>query len=232
MKSIHWPKVLVLLYIFSLAYCLYIGVYETIYSLGIYIVIAFQCIGLIIFSIHLLVRKFILKGTFNLHKSLRFSIIFLISIQTLWIVTHRIEKYKPTYTISIPEAYIGYVYLFNSPGERKDITVNMKGIGYIGSEGKAQWRIVREGVDITAAYSTQQTNEINLYDEDSLQLTAYRVGCIVINDSNYYPKRNWDYAAFPCLDVEEFLQLVEEGYIDKSKLRKKVWQRSKNGGWE
>lgn len=228
MKSKHWPEVLLLTYLISFLYCLYIGVFETIYSLGIYVLIAIQGIGLVFFLIHLLATRFLSKTKFEVGKSFRFSVLILVFIQILWIVAHRIEKYVPTYTISIPETFTGCVYLFISPEERGDVDVSNNGIGYMGSEGKAQWRILRGGIDISDAYSGLQTNSISVYSKDGLQLTKYRIECFEINDSNFYPERSSDYPIDPCMNDEEFLQLSEGGYIDESNLKKVVWNRSEN----
>lgn len=229
MKSKYWLAVLLLLYLSSLAYCFFIGVYETLYSLGVYVLIAIQGIGLLVFFIHLLVTRLLSTKKVSLEKSLIVSLVVLTAIHLSVISYHRIEQYKPTYSVSIPDTFKGAVYLFNTPEEVQDVIVSEAGIGYIGSKGKREWKFMRAGIDITDAYVTSHMNEIAIYEGDSTRLTAYDVQCLVINDSNIYPKRNSINPVTPCMGATRFLHLVQAGFIDESKLRKGVWNRSENG---
>jgi hypothetical protein len=232
MKERHWHGFLYLLYLVSLFYSFYIGRYETVYSASVGAVLLIQIIGVAIILIHLLVSRFLPAVKFNPGGSFRFGLIFITGLQLVLIVGHRIEKYRPTYTVTIPETVAGCVYLFTTEEEVEDILVSDSGIGYMSSKGKVQWEIDRGGHDITAAFSTGYMNEIRIYEADSTLMSVYNVQCISVNDSGYYPVRSYDYTVFSCMDEEEFLHLVEEGVVDISRLRKQVWRREqKDGQW-
>ena len=141
---------------------------------------------------------------------------------------HEIEEYKPTYIISIPENFEGCIYLFTTIEPRNDVPVNEMGIGYIGSKGKAHWEIKRGKTNITESLATSQANEILEYNDNKTQLTAYDVMCIEINDANIYNQRSSDYVIIKCMDEIEFLEMAENGLIDESRLRKRVWNSGIN----
>lgn len=226
MNKRNLSRLIVPFYFASLIYSTYIGIYETIYSLGLYSVIAIQAIGLLAFLLHLFIKKF------QFQKSLRFALIVLSSLQLSFIVAIRIEKYKPTYTISIPENYSGNVYLFTTTQGLDDVQVDERGIGYIGNKGKAQWRLEKGGDDITDAFSTQRWSEIAIYENDSCILKAYDVQCLEINDSNYYPQKAAVFFNIPCLTPDEFLSYIDKGWVDESKLQMKQWYReNKRDTW-
>ncbi len=211
-----------LIYLISSVYIFYIGRFETIYGSGVLGAIALQLIGLVIFVISLLLtsRKF--------RKSLLIAALSLGIIQAAIIVFHEIKEYSPTYTINIPTHYEGCIYLFVTNAQRSDVVVDQNGIGYVGSHGKASWKIFKGGQDVTSAFSTSQQNEILIHDSTNNTLTSYNVSCMNINPLNVYAKRHSDYEIIPCMDYIEFLELVKLGIIDEQVLRKTVWKRQTN----
>lgn len=232
MKGENWFRLLLILYLTSTAYCLFIGVYETFYSLGIYLLLSIQAIGLVIFVLHLIVTKHCLSRQSKSQKSLKWGIVAVVFFQLLWIISHRIENYQPTYIISIPSDYLGCVYLFDSEENGADTDVTPLGYGYLGNLGKGQWEVLRAGIDISESFAKSESNEISIYSEDSTRLTVYRVICFEVNDSNIYKTRSYN-QSFACMEASEFLQLIEENYIDQSKLRKSVWKLSEaTGEWQ
>jgi hypothetical protein len=84
-----------LFYLFTTAYILYIGRYETIYGAGVAGVIVIQVFGLLIFGVYLLLSKF------NVRSSFKVFAFVVSSIQISLIIIHEINQYKPTYVIDI-----------------------------------------------------------------------------------------------------------------------------------
>lgn len=207
-----------LFYLFTTAYILYLGRYETIYGAGVAGVIVIQVFGVLVFGVTLLLSKFNVCSSF---KVLAFVVG---SIQLALIIIHEIDQYEPTYVIVIPQNYEGCIYLFVTNEDRSNVSVDERGIGYIGSKGKANWEIQKGSQSITEAFATSQHNEILIRDSSNTTMTAYDVLCLEINNSNYYPKGQYDYEIKPCMDSAEFLELVEQGVINENLLRKKVWK--------
>ncbi|MGB6037322.1 MAG: hypothetical protein WBG42_13700, partial [Cryomorphaceae bacterium] len=120
------------------------------------------------------------------------------------------------------------IYLFITNEERSNVSVDENGIGYVGSKGKAKWEI-RKGIkSIPKVFATSQQNEILIKDSSNTTMIAYNVSCLEINNSNYYPPRQYDDKIKPCMDSVEFLELFEQGVIDEKLLRKKVWKGNGN----
>ena len=211
-----------LFYLFTTAYIFYIGRYETIYGAGVAGVIIIQVFGLLVFGVSLLLSKY------NLRPSFKVFAFVVSSIQLALIIIHEIDQYKPTYVIEIPQNYEGCIYLFVTNEERSNVAVDEHGIGYVGSKGKAKWEIQKGYQSITNAYATSQQNEIIIKDSSNTKMIAYDVSCLEINNSNYYPPRQYDYEIKPCMDSVEFLELVAQGVINEKLLRKKVWKGNGN----
>lgn len=205
-------------YFITTAYTFYIGIYETLYSLGFYSAIAVQLFGLLIFGFALFLSKL------NFRKSLKVFAIVVSSIQCVFIIGHELDQYKPTRVIHIPPNYKGCIYLFVTNQPKSNIIVDENGIGYIGSKGKATWEIKRGNESITEAFSTSNQNEILIRDSSNTSLIAYEVSCLEIGTLNNDPPRQYDSEIKPCMDSVEFLELVEYGIIDEKVLRKKVWK--------
>ena len=204
-------------YLVSTAYILYIGIYETIYGLGVYEAIIIQIFGLLIFGISLFLSKF------NFRKSVKLFAFLVSIIQFVSIIAHEVDQYKPTYVINIPPNYEGCVYLFTTNNDKSDIEVDSNGIGYMGSKGKAIWEIQKGKESITEAFSNSQQNEIIIRNTLNTLLISYDVACLEISQSNQYTTRQSDNVVYPCMDSKEFLELVNYGIIDEKLLRKKVW---------
>lgn len=227
MKQKKWIKVIALLsYVFSTFYSLYLGRYESIYGLGVILVILIQALGVLVFLVTLFLQKF------SFQKKLLYSSILVSCLQAVFILGHEIEQYKPTYYINIPSDYTGCVYLFVTNNQIQNVTVDENGMGYMGRDGKVNWEIKRGDELITQAFSTSQSNEILIRDSTNTTLIAYSVSCLEINDSSYYPKRPYDYEIFPCMDTKEFLGLIEDEILNEEWLRKKVWKgNGKEDSW-
>jgi hypothetical protein len=207
-----------LIYVVTTGYISYLARYETIYSVGVYAVIAIQVLGLFVLAVTLLFSRF------NYLRSLKAFAFAVSLIQFVFIIVHEIDHYKPTYVITIPSNYEGCIYLFVTRESRSDVFVDERGIGYVGSTGKAKWEIRRGNECITDAFSTSQHNEIIVRDSSNTLMIAYDVSCLEINESNHYPPRPYDKQTIPCMDSPEFLELVEQGVINEKLLRKKVWK--------
>ena len=143
-------------------------------------------------------------------------------LNLILVLVHEISEYQPTRTIVIPKNYEGCVYLFTVNGPRDNVYVDERGFGYIGSEGRVKWEIQRGGKDISNAWNTSHSNEICY--EDGPLFTCYNVLCVEINEKDEYPVQHLDpYGQVKCMNHYEFLDLVRLGWVDESKLRKRVW---------
>ena len=216
-----------LLYVVTMIYAFMIGRYETAYGAGAAVVIVIQLVAAISFLV-----VYFTSGR-KLISSLQWSFVIAITLQLALIAYHRITSYQPMHVISLSEEQTGCIYLFVTTEERDDCQVNEYGVAYMGSQGKSRWRIERGKEDHTNAFLTSQRNEILLYDtlDQVIQMTAYDVSCINILDDLSYPVSYEEH--IPCMDATEFKELVNEGIIDESRLRKRVWQGSgDNKDWQ
>ena len=89
------PIILSACYVATAAYIFYIGIYETMYSLGFYFALVIQALGIVIFGI-----AFILTNKFG--KSLKVAAIAVILIQLIVLINHRVEENPYTYSMQIP----------------------------------------------------------------------------------------------------------------------------------
>ena len=103
------------------------------------------------------------------------------------------------------------------PGERRNVLVNNNGIGYVGSKGRVQWRVVKCGLDITDEIPVTGYNEVSILNADNTELIAFDIGCYQMDAEPQEFRVN-------CLDSMMFYQFVEEGVIEEHRLRKRVWQ--------
>ncbi|MDB4060740.1 hypothetical protein N9515_02130 [Vicingaceae bacterium] len=183
-----------LFYLFTTAYIFYIGRYETIHGAGVAGVIVIQ-----VFGVTLLLSKF------NVRSSFKVFTFVVSSIQLALIIIHEFDQYKPSYVIDIPQNYEGCIYLFVTNEDRSNVSLDEHGIGYIESKGNQS---------ITKAFAASQQNEIVIRGSSNTTMIAYDVSCLEINNSNYYPQRQYDYEIKPCMDSAEFLELVGQGVIN------------------
>lgn len=208
----------VLFYLFSTAYIFYIGRYETLYGAGVSGVLVIQALGFLVFGVSLLLSKYKVRLGFYI------SALAVSSIQLAFIITHEIDHYQPTYIIDIPPNYEGVIYLFVTNTEKSHVSVDEHGVGYMGSKGKAKWKIRRGNLFFSEALETSQNNEIILRDSANTVMTVYDVTCLTLNNSHHNPTRISSTEGKPCMDNSEFLELVKRGVILEKMLQKKVWR--------
>jgi len=210
----------VTLYLITSVWAFYIGRFETIYGAGALLVLIIQGLGLVSALITLILPPH------KLFQSLKFGAYLTIVLQSLMIIIHEIEEYKPVYEIRVPSHVKGCVYLFLTPYDRLDVDVNDQGIGYIGSQGKVIYEIVQDNEDITDAFQTGLWNEIVLYENDSLTMIVYGVQCFNVKEENNYQDLSFPYWPWNCMDGIEFQEWLEAGRIEENQLQKKIWHRS------
>ena len=210
----YWNILIAVIYLFTAAYCIYIGYFDTFYSLGLYLVLAIQILAVFLFGIvYFLTKK-------NINKSLIIVAIVISAIQLVWIISDQIEKYVPICEIHLPEEYEGTAYLFYTNKELADVKVGNDGIGYIPYSEKVKWKVKK------GSYETYKIpfryNEIILIDSLLDRQIVYEVSCFNIlelgKEESAYP-----YSTYPCIDENKFIQLVESNTIDEKSLRKIVY---------
>lgn len=206
---------LIVFYIISAVWAFYIGRWETIYGVGATLVILIQVSVLLLSGVLMLMK-------WGLDSSLRASFVLGTVLNLILILGHEISEYQPTRWVVIPANYDGCVYLFTVNGPRDNVYVDERGFGYIGSEGRVNWKIQRDGIDITNAWNASHFNEICY--ADGQQWVCYNVMCLEINDEDEYPEQHIDpYGQVKCMNQYEFLDLVRLGWVDESQLQKRVW---------
>ena len=215
----YWNILIAVIYLFTTVQCIYIGYFDTFYSLGLYLVLAIQIVAVFLFGIvYFLTKK-------NINKSLIIVAIVISAIQLAWIISDQIEKYVPIYEIRLPEEYVGTVYLFYTNRELADVKVGNDGIGYIPYSEKVKWKVKK------GSYETYKIpfrfNEIILIDYLLDKQIVYEVFCFDISElgkeESAYP-----YKSYPCIYENKFIQLVESNTIDEKSLRKIVYIKEKN----
>lgn len=207
--------ILIVFYLISAVWASYIGRWETIYGVGASLVILIQVSVLLLSGVLMWLK-------WGIDSSWRASFIIGTVLNLVIILGHEISEYQPTRWIVLPANYDGCVYLFTVNGPRDNVYLDERGFGYIGSEGKVNWEIQRGGKNITNAWNTSHSNEICY--EDGQQLICFDVLCVEINDKDEYPEQHIDpYGQVKCMNHHEFLDLVRLGWVDESRLRKRVW---------
>lgn len=228
MKEIARKYLLPVLYFTTLIYGSIVGYFDTFYGFGFLLMIVFQGLGIIALLIYYLVVEKDGNG------SLAFAAKVTTVLQTILIAAITYDNYQPTYTIEIPQGIEGCVYLFTTPEERQDATVDQNGVGYVGSKGKTDFKVKMNGEELLNVLNTGHNNEILIYENNGKTMIGYNVWCLEISDDHAYPDSHADYFnVIDCMDAEEFKTWLNEGFIDESKLRKRVWTGSGNGkDWE
>ena len=212
--------VLIIFYLISLVWAFYIGRWETIYGVGAALIILIQVSVLLLSGVLLWLK-------WGVDSSLRASFILGTLLNLVIILGHEISEYHPTREIVIPANYDGCVYLFTVNGPRDNVHVDERGFGYTGSEGKVNWKIQRGENDISEAWNTSHSNEIAFEEEG--QLVVYDVMCLEISVDDDYPEQHIDpYGQVKCMNHHEFLDLVQLGWVDEGRLRKKVWTKDRD----
>jgi hypothetical protein len=213
-----------LFYLVTLFYGLFVGIHDTIYSLGLYVIILIQGVAVVTFLLHYFLNNRDGK------TSLTWALVIASVLQSLFITEVYYENYKPTYQIVVPDDLEGCVYFFSTNDIIEDIAVNDDGIGYLPYGGNVIWEVEQNGRDFPNVWNTSHSDEITIYNQDSTQLIAYDALCLQISVDGNYPNKPIDYyGATLCMDEVEFHQLVSDNVIDEQRLRKKVWTGSGNG---
>jgi signal peptidase I len=214
--SHHGPwvdRTLWLLLIASGLYFLYIGVYETIYSVGLYlippIVLLGAAIGLIVYLWP--------RGTVK--KAIRGAIITCTIVFSGFILEHEIVRFKPTKNVIIPTTFEGTVYLIaSSEPNQGDIVVNEHGIGYLEWNGNFKLSLYHGERNIDDALHASNTSEIIYYHSDSSVAAAINVWCIDVAPDMNYPTNEWHWVYRKCLDVHDYDSLVHIHAIDPNRV--------------
>lgn len=224
MKDDAQKYLLPALYLATLIYGLVTGFYNTFYGFGVLAVLFINGLALIALFLHYFI------GERNGIKSLRIGGWLATCLQTFLILAVAYDNYQPTYTIEIPQGIEGCVYLFTTPEERQDATIDKNGVGYVGSKGKANFEVKMNGEELLNALNTGHYNEILIYENNGKTMIGYNVWCLEISDDHAYPDSHEDYyGVIDCMDAEEFKTWLNAGFIDESKLRKRVWTGSGDG---
>lgn len=216
-KVLRWVGIA--FYFLSTSYFFYIGRFETIYGAGVALMLIVQAFGLVLFGLGTLLSGFQWK------KSLYAAMAITTVIQIVFITIHRVERYKPTYTIHLPEHYSGEVHLFITPEERVDVFVNENGLGYMGSRGKANWKIKRGNHQMPEVFKSGRSSQITHYNSDSTMMTTYHMSCYIVDDTLDYSQFSDRYYITPCLTTEAFFEIVKKYQVDLDRLRKIVYTR-------
>jgi len=217
---------LTVLFTLTLAFAISLAYFETLYSLGIFLVGFFILLSALIAAVYLLAKK-------NTQKAIKLFLFTATLLQLSFIVAHKIDSYQPAFTIAVPDQVEGCVYLFMSTEQAADVKVDANGIGYMTTKSNIDWKVKRPSRSIDEAFNTIQGSEIQFLSENGLCLSVYNVNCLQLTQADRYPQQPADYPIFPCMDSVEFTALLKSGAVDENRLWKRVWRKSSHeDDWE
>ena len=220
--KIKFQPVLSILLACLVVYAGIIGRYQTLYGLGMLAVISLLVYGAIIFGILFFILKVLLKKERSKATWVSMNIVqsLLVVILIAFVVSHYASRYKPTKSFYIPDDFIGCIYIFETTPEYHSDTISENGIAYIHWDSDYTFRLERNGVDVTDAFSLGNSRgAVNFYHEDSTIMESISVDCALINDSNYYPEFSVYTTVWPeAMHPSTYEEMVKWGWIDDSRV--------------
>ena len=194
-------------------YWTYLAYTETFYRLGIILIPVVFVFAILFGSI----AYFKYNRSFK-HGIRTFSISAIILLSGL-IIWHKIEHYKPTLTVRIPENFEGTVYLFPSDTlVGSTIDVNANGIGYGPHTGQFHYKYKHGSKRIDDVQNTINSNQITYWSADSTKIRTIAISCFDVEKDKVYPKTELSWVYKECMSKSIFEHLIKQGLIKKDTL--------------
>lgn len=239
-KSRYLYAVLITFLVVLGLYYAWLGYYQTYYGLGIFLVPMGLLGGLIVWSFLFLLYW---KGLGeerrrSMDLAAQITLMLVNGYFVFLIAQHKIERYKPSFFVHVPDDYVGCVYLYPTVPTGRSTELDSLGVGYIPHSDKYKLVLLRNGVNVTKALETGNHQELNFYREDSTIMDVYSVGCAIITEDGHYPDFSvYSTILMPCMDEIEFQKMIQWGQVDRDLLVHRFWKRrpdpnDPNGRWE
>ena len=203
------------LFLLSLGWYGYIGLYHTLYGIGIYLIPAVLFLALLLWLIFALIL-----GA-GWRKSVLIPLYSAFLMYTGLITQHYLSRYKPLVKVHIPSGFEGCIYFIHSNDIIKsDLTPDEHGVVYIPYSDdyrlKARWN----GKKAEYVLNTERANQVVYYNRDSTIIRWTDVSCWEIGEDidyqniAYVPKE-----LYPCLDPLAFREMMHLNQLDSSRIK-------------
>lgn len=195
----------------------YLGWMETFYRMGIFLVPIIMLAAGVVSGAIVLSNKKWRKSWFKI-----FSWIGAIGFAGL-IIAHKIEHYKPTYPIYIPESYEGMVYLLPGKHINEELFIDQNGIGYYAPGKEVEVKVYHGEENSTNALNEYGDRTLIFPNADSTSYESIHITCFEVERGRVYGSSPWNQTHARCMDEQTYLQLVAAGIIDESRVKKVVF---------
>jgi len=207
----------VLLYCGLFGWALFLGRYHSLYGLGVFLVLVFFGVSIILGGISMFVFK-----TNKANKGLNLTLNIGVVLFTLFVGFYYYDNYKPTVKIIAPTSLEGCVYIFQSDEKIEEVIIDSNGIGYIEFGKEAVYDFYIGDKKINDVLKTGGYNNAMIFNKDTSASTSFAVQCYNLNKEGAYPKE-YPYVQPSCLEWDEFIWMVEQGWVDSNRV--KIYRR-------
>lgn len=206
-----------LLFVAVVLWYSYLGWTDTFYRMGVFLVpIALLATGIIAGALVLYQPKWRPKW----HFAFAWVGIIVFAGMVAW---HKIDHYKPTYRIYIPETYKGMVTLLPGKYKNESLCVNAFGFGYYAPQRDVNVRVYHGNEEITNALNQYGRGSLLFSLPDSSLYQAIEITCFRVEKGKAYGKSPWNQPHATCIDTSAYLEYVRSGAVIDSLVAKETY---------
>ena len=197
----------------------YLGWTETFYRMGIFLLPLILLTAGVISGAAVLFKKQWRTNWFRIFSWI--SIAFLAGI----IIQHKIDRYKPTYAIYIPEDFQGMVYLLPGKNINDELLIDENGIGYYAPGREVDVKVYHGDHNSTNALNQYGDRTLIFPLADSIHYESIFITCFGVEMGKDYGGSIWNQPHAKCMDEQQYLRYVAAGIIDETLVKKVVYPR-------